>query len=149
MNKTFTQHGKVERQKMANLLASKNVKYIEYTSEEGYHQFDGVYFNSKKKIVMFEVKNRNVTSTQYSTTIIEKSKYDYLLDESALKGVIPLLFVFFTDNKYAIINLNNEQAVNGQLNCPKNTASDGNNSYITKDVVEFKLTKENIYTYEY
>ena len=128
---------------MNNLLNSKGIPNhdIAFTDEKGYDKYDGTFKNSKGQTIMFEIKVRNVPSTQYPTTVIEKGKYDFLINQHNASGVIPYLFVFFTDGKVLIQNLLSKSVIPTRMFAPKTTA--GNNEKVIKNFVEFPIDCSN------
>lgn len=128
---------------MNNLLNSKGIPNhdIVFTDEKGYDKYDGTFKNSKGQTIMFEIKVRNVPSTQYPTTVIEKGKYDFLINQYNTSGVIPYLFVFFTDGKVLMQNLLSKSVIPTRMFAPKTTA--GNNKKVIKNFVEFPINCSN------
>jgi hypothetical protein len=133
MNK-FTKASEIERQKMEYLFKKYNVSDYEFTPTESFESFDGVFTNSKKEKIVFEVKVRNVPSTQYKTTIIEEFKLDELLKKKEPSYV----FVFFTDNKFMChkIEAKENYKITKQL-APKTTC--GNDAKIMKNFINIQI----------
>lgn len=137
----FKKSSLVEREKMEKIFNKFNVLVYNFTDEDGFDKHDGSYINSKKEHITFEVKVRNVPNNKYSTTVIEKSKYDYLMN---LENTTPYLFIFFSDNTYFIHKLSKDNNYKQtKMKAPKTTAAD--NSMIMKDFVEIKIDKSTVY----
>jgi hypothetical protein len=132
-----------ERQKAEALLISKGVTEYGFTDDEGYDQHDGWYTTKTGKIICFEVKNRNVSSTKYRTTVIEKKKYEYMTNEQKVGE--PYLFVFFTDDKVLVENLTSRPYKQTQFMAPKTTADYSNK--ILKLQIEIPIDNTNILTF--
>lgn len=110
MNK-FEQASRLERELMTNLFNQNNVDSFYFTDENGFDREDGYYSATTKtytKEIVFEVKNRDVASDKYSTTIIEKDKIDYILQKGQDTNHQPYLFFFFNDGKYMSIKLSKD-----------------------------------------
>lgn len=135
MNK-FKQSSLVERNKMTALFNMYGITNFSFTDEDSYERFDGEFTNLKNEEIIFEVKVRNIKSNAYRTTIIEKSKYDFLLSQDK----ISYLFIFFNDNSYFIHKLDKNNNYNMvKRNAPKTTA--GNNEMVQKEFVEIYIDK--------
>ncbi len=140
MNK-FTKASQLEREKMEKLFNKFNVAIYSFTDENSFDKHDGIFINSKDENIMFEVKVRNVTSTQYKTTVIEKNKYDYLMSQS---DKVPYLFIFFSDGTYFPHRLDkNNNYKQTAMGAPKTTS--GDQTRITKQFIEIPLNFNNIY----
>ena len=137
----FTKASQIERAKMEKLFEKFNVSIYSFTKDDSYDQHDGVFINSKDENIMFEVKVRNVTSTQYKTTVIEKSKYDYLMSQT---DKVPYLFIFFSDGTYFPHRLDkNNDYKQSAMGAPKTTA--GDQTRITKQFIEIPINPKQIY----
>lgn len=130
----------LEHRLMTGLLTSKGITNIKFSGD--YKRHDGEYLNSKGENIMFETKVRNVTSDRYPTTVIERSKYEYLIrqDKPAY------LFVYFTDNKVLIVDVKNSKSKFSQRMSPKTTS--GNNEKVLKEFVEFNIKDSTLIEYE-
>ena len=132
----FQQASSLERKKMEAIFAFHNITNYKFTDELGYARYDGEFVNSKGESIIFEVKVRNVTSTKYKTTVIEQSKYDYLITQSKKAYV----FVFFTDDTYMMHYLNaSNNYKKSQMYAPRTTAA--NTGHKVKDFIEIPITK--------
>lgn len=132
---------------MTELLKTQGIdsSKICFTSEKGYKRYDGTYQNSKGKTIIFEIKVRNVASFQYPTTVIEQSKYDFLINEHKRSGVIPFIFIFFTDGKVLIQNLLGNSVTAKEYYAPRTTA--GDNTRVIKKFMEFPINSSNTYSF--
>jgi hypothetical protein len=143
LNKDFKESSKTERILMSKLLNKKGITNIYFTNEIGYAKFEGLFTNSKGEEIIFEVKNRKNTSTFYNETIIEKTKFDFLLSS----GITPYIFIFFTDNKVLIHKLDRNNKYKEKIYlAPKTT--DGDNTKINKVMIKIEIKKEELYNYE-
>lgn len=138
MNNKFQQSSKLERTKMTALFGLHNITNFSFTDDDGLERHDGEFQNpdNLEESIMFEVKVRNVSSSAYRTTIIEESKYDYLM----AFGKKAYLFIFFSDNTYFIHKLdpkNNYKKVS--KSAPKTTC--GNRTYVQKNFIEIEIDK--------
>lgn len=140
MNK-FEIASKLEREKMTTLFKQNNVNSFYFTDENGYDREDGFYTATTRtstKEIVFEVKNRDVASDRYSTTIIEKDKIDYLLQKGEESNHIPYVFFFFTDGYYTAIKLSPDVYYSSFLmDAPATTM--GNNTRVVKEFVGFNI----------
>lgn len=139
MNK-FEIAERLERELITGLLNTKGITNIKFSGK--YAQHDGEYITTAGDKVMFEVKVRNVTSNRYPTTVIERSKYEYLKNQSCKA----YLFVFFTDNKVLIQDVKSGKVKYSTMNAPKTTS--GNNTKIAKQFVEFNIKDAILIDYE-
>lgn len=140
----FEKSSLIERKRMEKLFEKHNVIQYKFTTESSYEQYDGIYINSRGEEVMFEVKNRNVPSDKYRTTVIEESKFNFLTSQ---KDKQPYIFIFFTDGLYFPYNLNDAtEYKRTKMLAPKTTA--GDNTKIYKDFVEIVIDKTKLYRYE-
>lgn len=130
----------LERDLITDFLVDNNIKNIKFSGK--YAQHDGIYLTTTGEEVMFEIKVRNVASYTYPTTVIEKSKYEYLKKQSGKA----YLFVFFTDNKVMIKNVKAGEVKHSTMGAPKTTA--GDNTKIEKQFVEFDIKDDILIEYE-
>lgn len=143
MNNKFTQSSTLERAKMTDIFNKFNITTYDFTDEKGFAKHDGTFVNSKNEKIMFEVKVRAVSSKAYKTTVIEKAKYDYLLDEAYNTGSKPYVFVFFNDGNYMVQNLETAKVTYSKKQAPRTTA--GSNEMITKHFTEIEITNSNTF----
>ena len=137
----FTKSSTLERTKMESLFEKFNVINYSFTDEDSYEQHDGIFTNSRNEDIIFEVKVRNVPSNRYSTTVIEESKYNYLMNQ---KDKVPFIFIFFSDGTYfphKLEEVNNYKRT--VMSAPKTTA--GDQTKILKHFVEIPIKINQIY----
>ena len=127
-----------EREKMSQLFTQNGITNYLFTTER-YAQWDGLYVNSKDTSVCFEVKVRNFNHDKYYSTMIEKSKFDYLTSTQQIGE--PRLFVFFEDNTYFTTKLekDNPDYFHSKEWLPRTTT--GNSDKVLTDVVYIPVTK--------
>lgn len=88
------------------------------------------YYNDKKHSV--EVKRRRFNSNQYPTTIIEKSKYEYLLKNNGI------LVVVFNDCWIVIKDLR-KAFVRESQKLARKTTDFNNQNWVIKDFIELNF----------
>lgn len=125
----------VEKSLTTYMLVENGIEFDTIRFTEGFAQHDGEFVDKKGQTVKFETKVRNVPSDRYSTTIIEESKYEYLMAEE----LPTYLFVFFTDCKVFVQNVKKAEVSKKKKKAPKTTA--GDNKKIEKTFVEFDIKK--------
>lgn len=98
---------------------------IQFTPRTGYDRHDYT-FECGERLFIVEVKVRTCSSEEHDDTLLEKDKFDYLLDRADRMGAIPLLHVFFTtDKKMVIINLNKHRGIASYSGeCPATTSKE-------------------------
>lgn len=131
----------VEKSLTTYMLVQNGIEFDTISFTGRFAQHDGEFVNKKGQRVKFETKVRNVPSDRYSTTIIEESKYDYLMAEE----LPTYLFVFFTDGKVFVKNVKKAEVSKKNRKAPKTTT--GNNKKIEKTFVEFDIKEGNIIDY--
>ena len=143
MNK-FIESSKKERELMKKLFERNNVSMYSFTEDDSFDRHDGEYYRKDGQKIVFEVKNRAVASNKYRTTVIEKKKYDYLLEYSVKNNCIPMVFIFFSDGVYYTEDLKTAEKYFTVKRCPKTTA--GNNDKIEKELCEIVIKKTNLFS---
>ena len=103
---------------------------LKITSNE-FSQEDLVFTHNNKNHSV-EVKRRRFNSNKYPTTIIEKSKYEYLLSHNGI------LVVVFDDCWIIIKNLKKAFVREAQKYARKTTAFK-NQNWVMKDFIELKF----------
>lgn len=104
----FEAAGNIERQKMTQLFHQFGITSYNFTSSTGYDRIEGYYTGTTGTEYVFEVKCRNLTTSAYTNTIIEKDKVDAVLKESKESNHQPILFFFFEDGKCLYQKLDHE-----------------------------------------
>lgn len=138
----FIESSKTEREKMTKLFKQYNVNTYSFTSDTSHLRHDGEYKTNKYDVV-FEVKVRNISSKSYKTTVIEESKYNYLIDYAYRNGKEPYIFIFFNDGKVLIQNLNTVAHRIKNYQAPKTTA--GDQTKVNKTFFEVEITNKNLH----
>jgi len=142
----FKQHINKETEtiRLFELSTGNNIK-VRKIFNEGYSPYDFI-FTTTKYIYFTEVKTRNVKDDKYPDTILEKSKIDKIyesVEESKSIKISPLeirvgFLVRFKNGMY-FFDLDKTPTTISIKKCPKHTATDGNNYYVDKTLVHFKI----------
>lgn len=140
----FDRYSKAEENNMAYLFQQNDVEDFCFTQTSS--QYDGQFTTKSGREAIFEVKNRAVSHNTYNTTIIEKSKFDYMRKAAKEMKVQPLLFVFFKDNKYLTIDLNTANPRFNSIYAPATTAVSSNK--ILKEMAHFNIQDYTIREYD-
>lgn len=145
MPNKFVQASQQERQLMESMFLEAGVDQYWFTDDESFDQYDGKYIYEDKKVI-FEVKVRNIPSTQFRTTIINKEKYDFLVNYcKESPDVHPYIFVFFSDEKVFRADLLKDEVNFITRKAPQTTM--GNQTMIEKVFAEFKIDTDKLYVY--
>jgi len=142
----FKQHINKETEtiKLFELSTSSKIK-VRKIFNEGYSPYDFI-FTTTKYIYFCEVKTRAVRDDTYPDTILEQIKIDKIYESvkeaekiktSDLKIRVGFL-VRFTNSMY-LFDLDKTPTTTSIKKCPKHTATDGNNYYVDKILVHFKI----------
>ena len=142
----FKQHINKETEtiKLFELSTSSKIK-VRKIFNEGYSPYDFI-FTTTKYIYFCEVKTRAVRDDTYPDTILEQIKIDKIYESvkeaekiktSDLKIRVGFL-VRFTNSMY-LFDLTRTPTSKSITRCPKHTATDGNNYYVDKILVHFKI----------
>lgn len=135
----FKAAGDNERQKMTNLFEQFGITSYVFTKSDGYDRVEGYYTGKTGNEYVFEVKCRDIATTAYTQTIIEKKKVDAVLEESDKSNHKPILFFFFTDGNCMFQRLDKETYYSTiNLDAPATTM--GYNNKVTKQFVPFNIT---------
>lgn len=140
MNQKFINASEKERQLMKQLFNQYNVNSYIFTPPDSYDREEGYYTGSTSNIpYIFEVKNRNVTSTRYSTAMIEADKVKYLIEQAKERNEEPILFFFYNDGYWFSQQLDKDFEY-PTVSMPMPTTTMGNwKEYVYKDCVEFPI----------
>lgn len=137
----FTQAAEKERELLSRFFESIGCTNYSFTEAEGFDRYDATFeFLDIKYLV--EVKVRNVKSNQYPTTLIDKSKTDFLREEALKEGYIPVLVIFFTDDKCFLCNLDKVRGKVERKYCNRTSAV--NTGKKMKEVELFTITEKNL-----
>ncbi|MFV8339123.1 hypothetical protein ACNQGL_07615 [Flavobacterium sp. LB3P21] len=143
MNKNFKQASDKEREQMIKLFNQFGVEHYTFTDPDGYDQYDGCFTGRTGNHVVFEVKNRDCTSAKYDETVVEKSKVDFLKNETVHMTHEPIIFFFFTDNTCWIEKIKYDQYYSSWgAESPKTTM--GNTEMVMKQFVSFPIDKKKL-----
>ncbi|MEC4048779.1 hypothetical protein OX284_005000 [Flavobacterium sp. SUN046] len=142
----FIQASIAERQKMLKLFKQNNVTSYIFTDEKGYDKTDGLYTATTTNTpIIFEVKNRDISSTTYDSIVIGRDKVDYLLEQSKITNNVPYVFWFFNDNKYYYQKLDLETYyTNTWLPVSETTMGSTRKKIVEKPFVAFKINPNKI-----
>lgn len=144
---TFKEYINRETETINDFIESSSDKIkLRKILNESYSRYDFT-FCVKNKIYLTEVKTRNVSSTAYSDTILEKNKIDEiqkLADEYNNCGItdftIKVAFlVKFSDDTIYLFDIDKCPNRESIKKCPSTSALDGNNFYKSKRVRHFQL----------
>jgi len=137
----FKTASSTERQMMINFLNPNKITNLYFTAEDGYARFDGLLTIKKtNKEVIFEIKNRDLLSSTYTTSFIEKSKFDFLISSN----IEAYVFIFFTDNKVLVHKLDKTFKYATQIvNAPSTTM--GDNTIVEKTMVLIPISQKNLH----
>ena len=118
----FVEASNKERELLTLIYESNGVTDYFFTPSNGMDRYEGEFTTNGKTYVV-EVKNRNNTSAKFPTTLIEESKVNYLRNKCKEENKVPLLFVFFTDGKFLMFNLNHiKEEWKSSMYCNRTTA---------------------------
>lgn len=147
MNK-FEAASRNERTLLREFLLTRGIENVNFTGDTSYERYDGTYRNSKGENIIFEVKVRSISSTNFKTSIIEKPKYDFLLREADRLNAIPFVFIFYIDNKVLVQNLLDSSCIKKNIvkEAPKTTMGDRYKKI--KTFIEIPITTYNTYNFK-
>lgn len=118
----FVESSRKEREILEHLFRKNDVTEYMFTDEKGHERYDAEFTKGDRTFVV-EFKNRAVKSDAFTTTLIEQSKVNYLLDKAKRENKVPLLMIAFTDNKYLQFDLRRvKESYKGTRACNKTTA---------------------------
>lgn len=141
---TTQDYSKRERELMKQYMESHNIKSFQFSPDDSFEQWDGKMIDGETRII-FEVKVRNIPSYKYSTTIIDETKYNFLLDYTKDTDVQPYIFIFFSDGKVLKKNLKVVARKTLRMKAPIMTSE--NKGEKLKDFVEIPITELNLENY--
>jgi hypothetical protein len=139
----FEAAGEIERQKMTQLFHLFGVVNYDFTSSKGYERIEGYYTGRTGNEYIFEVKCRNLTTSAYTETIIEKSKVEAVIEESQKSNHKPILFFFFEDGKCLYQRLKKD-ALYPTFWASAPITTMGNRTYIDKEFNSFFVDPKHI-----
>ena len=142
--KTTNEYCKHERKLMKEYFEKNDITQYQFSPDDSFEQWDGKCVIGDSQII-FEVKVRNIPSFRYKTTIIEESKYDFLINYTKETKVKPYIFIFFTDGKVLKKNLKNVNKNTIKKIAPIMTSEDKGEK--EKTFVEIEITELNLENY--
>jgi hypothetical protein len=123
-----------ERILLQRLINLKNLELIKFSEDNSYDKWDAVIM-SGNSICLVESKVRFYNISTFNDWIIEKNKYDFLIQESKKYNIIPMYINFHIDG-IQIWNLNSiKEPIWTEQQLPKNS-QDKNEEIKTKIVGE-------------
>lgn len=144
----FISASKKERQLMQQLFDQYNVNSYIFTPEDSMDREEGWYTGTTNNTAyIFEVKNRNITSTQYDTIMIEESKVNYLIEQAKQRNETPVIFFFFRDGYWMHQELDKHFKYETVTMPFPVTTMGYNNAKVLKEVVEFPIIQNNLKKY--
>ena len=105
----FIQASIAEREKMTQLFNKIGINSFYFTNVDGYDKEDGYFTGRTGTPIVFEVKNRDITSTEYKTIMIGEDKIKHLLQIAKTTNNTPYVFWFFNDGTYCFEQIKLEQ----------------------------------------
>lgn len=132
--------------KTFELAVNPNHITVRKIMNESFSSYDFVFTYKERYIYFTEVKTRSVKDTQYPDTILEQMKIDKINEEIKEANKIKKVnmeirvgfLVQFTNGMY-FFDLTRTETTTSIKRCPKHTASNGNNNYVDKKLVHFKI----------
>lgn len=144
-NMKVQEYSKRERELMEKYMESNGIKTYSFSPIDSFEQWDGKMIDDGVKII-FEVKVRNIASDKYKTAIIDKVKYDFLMDYTKDTDVQPFIFIFYNDGKVLRKNLKKTKVKTTEKAAPIMTAEDKGKRI--KELTEIPILELNLETYE-
>jgi hypothetical protein len=147
MKDEFQSASENERQKMIQLFNQFGVQHYTFTNAKGYDRVDGHYTGKTGNEYVFEVKTRTNDSNAFNyNTAIDKSKVEYVINESKKSAHQPLLFFFFESGDCWIQKLDTTTYYSSFPAKAKATTVDGNQTKVIKDFVGFNIDPNKLIT---
>jgi hypothetical protein len=143
--RTFTGYINKELETIKEFSGSTSgTTHIRKVLNEGYSTYDFTY-QSGNTICIAEVKTRNCYSHTYQDTVLELLKVNNMFNKVCeFKNnhqqlqFKPVFIVKFTDGLF-LIDMTTTTTTMSIKACPKHTAGNGDNNYINKTLVHYKL----------
>ena len=144
--RTFNEHINEELETIKEFTGcTSGTTQLRKVLNEGYSTYDFT-FQSGGTICICEVKTRDCYSYTYDTTILELMKVNNIFNavvdfktKYCFMDFKPVFLVKFIDGLY-LIDISVVSSTVSIKKCPKNTADDGNNEYVDKPVMEYRIT---------
>ena len=141
----FESASQAERDQMKRLFNQMGITAYTFTDSAGFDRYDGKYTGKTGNEYVFEIKNRQVPSDTYITTLIDADKVEAVINESKKSKHKPALFFFFEDNKVMYQPLSVDQYYQTTtMNIKKTTM--GDTTKRNKTMIEFKINNEKLIT---
>lgn len=96
-----------EREVLTKIFEQKGITEYEFSDSDSWARYDVIFTTASGKKYIAEIKNREITSDKFKTTVLESKKVHWLCKEAKRLGVIPMYIATFTDHKYILFNLFN------------------------------------------
>lgn len=147
--KTFNEHINQELETIKEFTGSTSgTTQLRKVLNEGYSTYDFT-FQSGATICIAEVKTRDCYSYTYDTTILELMKVNNMFNaivdfkiKYPFMDFKPVFLVKFKDGLF-LIDMSVASSTVSIKKCPKHTANNGNNEYVDKPVMEYKINNAN------
>lgn len=131
-----------ERKAAWDYLKNEDVTKYKFTSFSGTDRYDLFYIKDGVRRLV-EIKFRYVNSDRYTSSMCEKDKFHYLLEESARMNSIAEYWNIFLDGVIKIYDF--RYTVKQEANFSRD-ASDGYNTKNKKNYPMYLLTEHDLYT---
>lgn len=100
----FTTAEVKERENLVKIFQKRGITDYEFTPIGSNKRYDFI-FRKDDKTFIGDIKNRNIKSTTYADSLIDKSKIDYLISEATKNNQIPLIIATYTDGEACVWSL--------------------------------------------
>lgn len=145
----FIEASERERELMTQLFKAYNINSYIFTPAEGYDREEGYYTaTTTNQPIIFEVKNRDISSDKYRTTMIEESKVRYLLQKANERNEKAIIFFFFNDGYWMPQELFQDIYYSTSYIPMPATTMGNNNEMVLKPCIEFLVDKSKLKRYE-
>ena len=143
--KTFNEHINKELNTIQEFTgATSDSTTLRKVMNEGYSTYDFTFL-SGGTVCIAEVKTRDCNSSTYPDTVLELFKVNNMFsnvcefkDKHSYMDFKPVFLVKFNDGLF-LIDMSTVATTMSIKACPKHTASNGNNEYVNKTLVHYKL----------
>lgn len=115
------------RKKLENLFNNSN-KIAKYEfSKFKFERYDCLSTGLTGELSVYEIKDRDIDSTKYETLMMERSKYDALIDVYKKSGYTPYYVNFYRDCIYIfpILSIDDIENRTIELPCTRSTVNYG------------------------
>lgn len=120
------------------ISGSNKLICVEFT-EDKFNPID-CFMTGTTGISCFELKRRNILSSKYPNCILEKKKYDALMNACEQSGYTPYYVVMYTDTAYlwSLKNLDITNRVQ-KMRCTQTTTENYQKGQVEKEVILLDL----------